>query len=111
MKFHGKVGYGTTVETSPGIFEDVITEKELFGDVIRNFNRQVAGEEVNPTSSVSNAVSFVADSSVMANFSKIRYVEWAGVLWAVISVEIQRPRLILSLGEVYSGPTPAPVSP
>jgi hypothetical protein len=35
----------------------------------------------------------------------IRYVEWMGELWTVANVETQRPRLILTLGEVYNGPT------
>lgn len=112
MKFHGKVGYGTTVETSPGVFEDGIEEHEHFGDVTRNFFRNTPGAEVNSTSSTANAISIVGDPFAMLNFSKIRYVEWAGVCWSVASVEIQRPRLILNLGEVYNGPKArAPVTP
>lgn len=112
MKFHGKVGYGTTVETSPGVFEDTIEEHEHFGDVTRVYARNTAGEDVNSASSVANAISIIADPFSMLHFSKIRYVEWAGVLWDVVSVQIERPRLILNLGEVYNGPkAPAPVTP
>jgi hypothetical protein len=38
----------------------------------------------------------------------MRYVEWAGVRWTVQDVEVQRPRLLLRLGEVYNGKSPGP---
>ena len=113
MKFHGKVGYGDTVETSPGVWEDVITERDHFGDVIRNSRKLTQGENLNQDLSLGNALSMVADAYASEHFFKIRYVTWAGVRWSVTDVEIQRPRLILTLGEVYNGPTPVepPVAP
>lgn len=110
MKFHGKVGYGQTMETSPGVYEDVIVEREYYGDVSR-VSRQIAqGENLNPDLSLGNTISIVADSYVNENFFNIRYVEWRGVRWTVSNVEIHTPRLLMHLGEVYNGPTaPAPV--
>ena len=35
-KFYGEIGYGETVETSPGVYEDIIVERKYYGDVIRN---------------------------------------------------------------------------
>jgi hypothetical protein len=49
----------------------------------------------------------VADQYANEHFFAIRYVEWAGTLWTVDSVEVQIPRLLLRLGKVYNGPTPA----
>jgi hypothetical protein len=49
----------------------------------------------------------MADAYANEHFFAIRYVEWAGVLWTVSMVEVQSPRLLLRLGEVYNGPTPA----
>jgi|SRR3954467_13535116 hypothetical protein len=106
-KFHGKVGYGVSVEESPGVWVDQITEVSYFGDVVRNLRRLVMNEELNPDLAVSNSISIVADAYANEHFFAIKYVEWAGVLWTVSNVEIQRPRLILSLGEVYNGPTAA----
>jgi hypothetical protein len=38
MKFFGKVGYGHSVDNQNGVWEDVITEKKYYGDVVRNFS-------------------------------------------------------------------------
>jgi hypothetical protein len=110
-KFYGKIGYGHTVETAPGIFKDEITEKQYRGDVQRNSRQLKDGESVNNDISVSNSISIVADAYANENFFAIRYIEWMGALWTVSDVEVQRPRLLLRLGGVYNGPTAAPVSP
>jgi hypothetical protein len=107
MRFSGKVGYGVTVETAPGVHEDQMTEISYFGDVIRNSLRfQQSSESVNNDLSVSNSISIVADAFARENFFAIRYVVWAGAKWSVSSAELQNPRLILNLGGVYNGPTP-----
>src|SRR3954453_14172736 len=104
-KFHGKVGYGQTVETTPGVWADEITERDYFGDIFRNSRQLREGEQVNPDITVGNSISIVADAYARGHFFAIRYVEWAGVLWTVSNVDVQRPRLVLRLGEVYNGPT------
>jgi hypothetical protein len=106
-RFHGRVGYGYSVETEPGVWVDNIVEHSYFGDVIRNTRTLREGENLNPDLSVQNSISIVADAYANDHFFAIRYVEWAGALWTVSSVEVQSPRLLLSLGEVYNGPTPA----
>lgn len=105
-RYHGKVGYGTSVEESPGVFADAIVEYTYFGDIVRNSRKLTEGENVNKDVSVGNSISIVADAYARANFADIKYVEWMGILWVVSEVEVQSPRLILSLGEVYRGPTP-----
>lgn len=107
MRFHGEVGYGGTVETTPGVWEDVITEVSYYGDVESNAFRASQGNQVLETLTLSNSISVVADAYANENFSNIRYVMWNGVRWTVNTVTIDRPRLILYLGEVYNGPIPA----
>lgn len=104
-KYHGKVGYGVPVETAPGVHENAIVEREYYGDVIRNSRSLAEGENLNFDLSVSNSISIVADAYANEHFFAIRYVEWAGALWTVQNVDVQSPRLILRLGEVYNGPT------
>jgi hypothetical protein len=114
MRFHGKVGYGETVETSPGVHEEVITEREHFGDVVRSSLTSAQGEHLNKDLVTTNTVRIMADTYSRANRLNIRYVEWTGIRWVVSEVELdpERPRLLLRLGEVYNGPTPAaPVTP
>jgi hypothetical protein len=105
-RFFGRIGYGETLENAPGVFVDNIIEYSYYGDVIRNARNLQAGENLNPDLSVQNSISVVADAYANEHFFAIRYVEWAGVLWTVSSVEVQSPRLLLRLGEVYNGPTP-----
>lgn len=103
-KFYGKVGYGHSVEVEPGIWEDKITEHEYYGDVIRNTRRWESGEHLNDNLNVNNLISIVADAYACDHFFAIKYVEWQGVRWKVTNVEVQRPRLILTIGGVYNGP-------
>lgn len=105
-KFYGRVGYGAQAETSPGVWEDVITEHSYYGDVVRNSRQLREGENLNKDVSVQNSISIVADEYAYGHIFAIRYVEWAGVLWTVTDVTVERPRLLLRLGEVYNGPTP-----
>jgi hypothetical protein len=105
-RFFGRVGYGGTVETDPGVWEDNIVERSYFGDVVRSQRNLREGENLNNDLSVQNSISIVADAFANEHFFDIRYVEWAGALWTVQSVEVQSPRLLLRLGEVYNGPKP-----
>jgi hypothetical protein len=105
-RFHGRIGYGESVESTPGVWVDIIVERSYFGDVIRNSRTLHQGETLNFDISIQNSISIVADAYANDHFFAIRYVEWAGALWTVTHVEVQSPRLLLSLGEVYHGPTP-----
>lgn len=104
-KFFGSIGYGESVMQSPGVWVDQIVERQYSGDIVRNTRQLTQGENVNPDISVGNSISIVADAYANDHFFAIRYVEWAGALWTVTDVEVQRPRLLLRLGEVYNGPT------
>lgn len=107
-RFYGRVGYGTAVEdeTGSGVWVDDIVEYSYYGDVIRNTRNLREGENLNADLTVENSISIVADAYANEHFFAIRYVEWAGTLWTVSSVEVQSPRLLLRLGEVYNGTTP-----
>lgn len=105
-RFYGKVGYAESVEESPGVFVEHIVEYKYYGQVLRNSRTLTEGEQVNPDLSLGNSISIIADPYGRGNFGSIRYVEWMGILWKVSLVEVQIPRLILTLGEVYRGPTP-----
>lgn len=111
-KFYGEIGYGETIETAPGVYEESITEYMYYGDVIRNSRKLREGEPINNDLSVGNSISIVADAYANEHFHAIRYIKWAGALWTVSDVEVQRPRLLFRLGGVYNGRTgSAPDSP
>lgn len=104
-KFSGVVGFGESVETAPGVYQDVITEYPYFGDVVQNSRKLTEGEYLNNDLTTGNSISIVADPYAREHFFAIRYVRWAGTLWTVTNVDDKRPRLILRLGGVYNGPT------
>lgn len=108
VKFYGKVGYGETVETRPGVWDDVIVEHYHYGDVVRNSRTLQTGEKVNNDLSVGNSISIVADAYANNHFWAMKYIEWQGALWIVADVTVQAPRLLLRLGGVYDGPRPEP---
>lgn len=104
-KFCGVVGYSRTIETSSGVYEEAITEKTYYGDVIRNSRQWSNGEQLNDNLNINNSISIVADDYAYENFGAIRYLVWMGQRWKVSNVEVQRPRLTLTIGGVYNGPT------
>ncbi len=104
-RFHDVVGFaGAAVETSPGVWKEPIVEKTYTGDIVQNIRRLQEGESVNDDLSLQNSASILADAYASENFFAIRYVKWMGEYWKVITVQVQRPRLILRLGGVYNGP-------
>lgn len=102
-KFFGKIGYAETVETTPGVWEEKITEREYFGDLIRNTRSLQSGEQLNDNINISNEISIVADPFAYENFHSMRYVEFMNAKWKISSVDVQYPRLILSVGGLYNG--------
>ena len=106
-KFYGPIGFVISVETEKGsgIWEDVVIERNYRGDVIRSYKRWNNGEHLNSDLDVSNTISIVADPYASAKIFAIRYVKWLGGYWQVTNVEVQPPRLSLSIGGVYNGPT------
>ena len=102
-KFYGKIGYAETKETALDIWQEVITERAYSGDVLRNTRRWEGGEGLNDNFNINNLISIVADAYANQNFHSIRYIEWMGSKWKVTNVEVQRPRLILTIGGVYNG--------
>ena len=105
-KFYEKIGYSSTVETSPSVWVEQIVERYYYGDILRN-SRQLRSdsEQLNDNVHVSNKISIVADPYALNHFFEMRYVTWMGANWKITDVEVQRPRLILTIGEVYNGPT------
>ena len=103
-KFHGEIGFAESVEKADGVWEDVITKRNYYGDVIRNTRSIRVGDSVNNDLSVGNSISIVADAYANEHFFAICYIMWAGTRWTVSDITVQSPRLLLMLGGVYNGP-------
>lgn len=102
-KFYGNVGYSQTVEIEPGIWNEQIVERPHYGDLMRNTSRYQSSGDVNDDISINNNISIVADPYANENFQHMRYVVFMGAKWKITNVEVQYPRIILTLGGVYNG--------
>ncbi len=102
-KWYGAIGYAETVEVRPGVKEEQITELNYFGDLVRNSRRLISTDQLNDNINVANEISILADPFAEQNFHNMRYVEFMGAKWKISNVDVQRPRLILTLGGLYNG--------
>ena len=58
---------------------------------------------MNDNVNLANELSIVADPYANEHFFAMRYVELMGAKWKITNVDVQYPRLILTIGGVYNG--------
>ena len=102
-KWHGNIGYVETVEVQPGIWEEQVIERQYYGDVTRNTRSLQQSDGVNDNVNISNNISIIADPYANENFHNMRYAQFMGTNWNITNIEVQYPRLILTIGGVYNG--------
>lgn len=102
-KFYGMIGFAYQQEIRPGVWKDEITERGYPGELLRFTRNSQSGANVNDDISLSNQISIIADAYANENLFAIRYVKFMGAPWKVASVEVQYPRLILTVGGVWNG--------
>ena len=99
-KFRGVIGFAETVEKTPGVHVEEITQRTYSGDIHRRNRRLESSDNIN----LSHEISILGDAYAFHHFYAIRYVEFEGARWKVTSVDATtRPRLVLTLGGVYNG--------
>jgi hypothetical protein len=102
-KWYGNIGYAKMVETEPGLWEEQIVELPYYGDLGRNTRKLQNSSSVNDDVNIANEISIVADPYANENIYAMRYVEFMGAKWKITNVEVQYPRLILTVGGAYNG--------
>ena len=100
-KWFGKIGYAENIETTPGVWTEQIIEREYYGDLVRNTRRLQTTDQVNDNVNIANELSIVADPYANDHIYAMRYVEFAGAKWKINNVDVQYPRLTLTLGDLY----------
>ena len=105
-KFCAMIGFSVSEETAPDVWVQKIVEKRYSGEVIRAHRRYRADQSVNDHLTLNSQVSIIADAYAVSHYGDIRYVTLMGTRWKVTGIEIQRPRLLLDLGEIYNGEEP-----
>ena len=104
MKWHGVIGYATSVQYSPGKWKDQIAEHYYSGDLIRSSSRwSPSSDSTIDNLNINNQISIVANPFAYQNFHSMKYIEFMGTKWKITNVEVQPPRLILTVGGVYNG--------
>ena len=106
MKFYGPVGFFEKVEKRPGVYTTEPVEYNYAGDVLRRSLRyQASDSTVNDSITPSQQISILADPYARNHVGSMKYVKWMGTAWKISEVEVQYPRLILTLGGAYNGAT------
>lgn len=115
-KFYGVVGFSAGYSEGKGEYEGVaienpIVERKYYGDVVRSSRRWETGTDINDNLNISNQISILADDYLNEHLFAVKYVQYMGARWKVSQVEINRPRVLLTIGGVYNGQTPGSASP
>ena len=101
-RYHGYVGYAIDVEAYPGVWEEQISEHEYFGDVVKNRMNIQQNGNVNAKITISNSISIIGDPFAYEHVYAMRYVTYLNKKWTITNIDIQRPRLILTIGGLYN---------
>lgn len=104
-KFYGPVGYVFDQEIAPDVTVEKPIERNYKGDLVKNYRRLESSGKINDDVNISNQISIVADPYALSHIFAMRYVIWMGSAWKVTDVEVQMPRLVLTLGGLYNGET------
>lgn len=102
-KFYGAIGYAVDKEVAPDVTVETPEEHFYKGDLLKNYRSLSASDELHDDVRISNQISIVADPYTLSHIFAMRYVKWMGVAWTISTVDVQPPRLILTLGGVYNG--------
>lgn len=102
-KFYGNIGFVKSVETEPGVWEEETIERPYYGDITRPITRFQSSGGVNDDVNISNSISVIADPFANENFQYMKYVVLMGTKLKINNIELQYPRVLLSVGGVYNG--------
>ena len=99
----GIIGYALAVETQPGVWEESITDKPYFGEVVRDNRKVVDQTQINNSINISNNISVVSNKFMLENMAFMRYITFMKSKWNITSVDIKPPRIIITMGGLYNG--------
>ena len=102
-KWYGEIGFAETVETKPGVWVEQITKRNYYGDVTRDSRRLQTADKLNDNINIANQISIISDPYANENFHSMRYAFYMGTRWKITDIEVQYPRLNLTLGGVWNG--------
>ena len=102
-RFYGKIGFVFDhVEITSGVWKPAVAERNYYGDVMKRRLSWENGESINDNIKIGNQFSILADEYAEKNMYAMKWIEWKGVKWKIDSVEIERPRMIVTIKGVYN---------
>lgn len=102
MKYFGKIGFMTMTDDGYGVISEKIVERPYRGEVSKIYVQNSVTGSPNSDLDVRHQISIVADAYANENISGIRYIEWLQSKWRVTAVELEPPRMNLTIGGVYN---------
>lgn len=106
-RFHGKVGFIEPKEIEPGIWEDTPVEKSYTGVILSAHTKWEENQSLNDNLTLSTRVAITMNTTQTCSLGYIRYVSLHGQRWCVTKIDVQAPKVILSIGGLYNGPIPS----
>ena len=101
-RWYGKIGFETQEETSPGIWNEIIVEKNYYGDIRNRSRRWQGNQDLIDDVTITNEITITTDPYIIENLTGIKYVEIMGIKWKITNITLNAPRLTLSLGGIYN---------
>lgn len=102
-RFSGIVGYVSQEETAPGVWTPVNKPRKMKGNVLRQTSSNSNSGNVNDDVTLNHRVSLIGDAYAFENYFNIKWVKMDTKVWKVTNIEIERPRIIVTLGGVWNG--------
>lgn len=101
MKWFGQIAFTVQSENEAGITTETLVIRDYYGDLLKVYKND-ENNQVNLNFNVRNRISVLADPFAMNTFHSIAYITFMGAKWRVSGVEVQFPRLLIDLGDVYN---------
>lgn len=96
------IGFATTKETRPGIWEEVIEEKSYYGNLTKQVRSLYSSDNINDGINISNNISIVANPYLTEHIFNMRYITFQGAKWKITNVEIKERRIELTIGGLWN---------
>lgn len=101
-KFSGSVGYVIQAEVRPGVWDTDETVRQMKGDIIKLSSNSQNDDKVNSDVSFNHRVSLLGDAFAFGNYFDIKWIQINGRKLEVTSVEINRPRIVVTVGGMWN---------
>lgn len=102
-RYAGLVSYVTQTETRPGVWTDTVEKHFMKGDMLRKASSHQNGDKVNSDVTLNHRVSLIADDYALGKYFDMKRIELDGREWNITEIEVQRPRIIVTIGGLYIG--------